>query len=87
MYIDPQSTLQLLRNIDIIMVAVIGGVGTVFGPIIGGFIFIPVREYGRSVLSGPSAGFAWVTLGLVILIISMYRPGGILNAYSGRSSE
>lgn len=87
MFVDPESTLRLLRNIDIIMVAIIGGVGTVLGPVLGGFIFIPVREYARSALSGPSAGLAWVTLGVVILIICMYRPGGILNKYSGRWGE
>lgn len=84
MFVDPQSTLRLLRNIDIIMVAIIGGIGTVLGPVIGGFIFIPVREYSRSILSGQSAGLAWVVLGLVILLLSMYRPGGLLNKYSGR---
>lgn len=87
MFIDPESTLRLLRNIDIIMVAIIGGVGTVLGPVVGGFIFIPVREYARATLSGPSAGLAWALIGAVILVICMYRPGGILNKYSGRWGE
>jgi len=79
LFIDPQSTLRLLRNIDIIMVAIIGGVGTVTGPVLGAFVFIPVREYTRTALSGQATGLGWVALGVVILLISLYRPGGLIN--------
>lgn len=84
MYIDPMSTLRVLRNIDIILVPIIGGVGTVLGPVVGAFIFIPVREYTRSTLSGTATGLGWVVFGLVLLLISIYRPGGLLNEYKGR---
>lgn len=84
MYIDPMSTLRVLRNIDIIMVPIIGGVGTVLGPVLGAFIFIPIREYTRSALSGTATGLGWVVFGLVLLLISIYRPGGLLNEYTGR---
>jgi branched-chain amino acid transport system permease protein len=84
LYIDPMSTLRLLRNIDIIMVAIIGGVGTVAGPLVGAGVFIPVREYTRTTLSGEATGAGWVIFGVVLLLISLYRPGGILNQYSGR---
>lgn len=84
LYIDPMSTLRVLRNIDIIMVPIIGGVGTVLGPVLGAFIFIPVREYSRSWLSGSATGLGWVVFGLVLLLISIYRPGGLLNEYTGR---
>lgn len=84
MYIDPMSTLRVLRNIDIILVPIIGGVGTVLGPVLGAFIFIPVREYTRSTLSGTATGLGWVVFGLVLLLISIYRPGGLLNKYRGR---
>lgn len=87
MYIDPMSTLRVLRNIDILLVPVIGGIGTVLGPVVGAFIFIPVREYTRTTLSGTQTGLGWVVFGIVLLLISLYRPGGILNKYTGRGSE
>lgn len=87
LFIDPESTLRLLRNIDIIMVAIIGGVGTVLGPVAGAFIFIPVREYARTMLSGAATGLGWVTLGIIILLISIYRPGGIINKHTGRREK
>ena len=84
LYIDPASTLRLLRNIDIIMVAIIGGVGTVLGPVLGAAVFITVREYTRATLSGTQTGLGWVLFGVILLFISLYRPGGILNRYGGR---
>lgn len=87
MYIDPISTLRVLRNIDIIMVAIIGGVGTVLGPVVGALIYIPVREITRTTLSGTATGMGWVIFGFVLLFISLYRPGGLLNKYTGRGGE
>lgn len=84
LYIDPASTLRLLRNIDIIMVAIVGGIGTVLGPLIGAGVFITVREYTRTTLSGTQTGLGYVIFGFVLLFISLYRPGGILNRYTGR---
>jgi branched-chain amino acid transport system permease protein len=84
LYIDPMSTLRVLRNIDILIVPIIGGVGTVLGPVIGALVFIPVREYTRTALSGNATGLGWVLVGVVIVFISIYRPGGILNEYLGR---
>lgn len=84
LYIDPMSTLRVLRNIDIIIVPIIGGVGTVLGPVVGAFVFIPIREYTRTGLSGNYTGLGWVVVGVVIVLISIYRPGGLLNQYFGR---
>lgn len=84
LYIDPMSTLRVLRNIDIIMVAIIGGVGSVAGPLVGALVFIPFREYTRTALSGGMAGIDWVVFGVILLLISLFRPGGIVNEYSGR---
>ena len=84
LYIDPMSTLRVLRNIDIIMVAIIGGVGSVAGPVVGALVFIPFREYTRTALSGGLAGIDWVVFGIILLLISLFRPGGIVNEYSGR---
>jgi branched-chain amino acid transport system permease protein len=79
LFIDPQSTLGLLRNVDIILVAIIGGVGTVFGPVVGSFVFIPVREYTRTAISGNVVGLDWVVFGFVMILIALYRPGGLLK--------
>jgi branched-chain amino acid transport system permease protein len=85
--ITPTSTMDLFRNVEPVIVTLIGGSGTVFGPILGAFIFMPVREYSRTILSGQYTGVGWVVFGLVIIFFSIYRPGGILGGSSGGSSD
>lgn len=81
LFINPEMTLRLLRNIEIILVPVIGGVGTVFGPLIGAIIFVPIQEYARAVMGATYTGLGWMIIGTVLLLISIYRPGGVLNRY------
>jgi branched-chain amino acid transport system permease protein len=82
-YIDPSSTLEIIRNVDPIVVTLIGGSGTVLGPVVGAFIFTFIRNYTRTFLSGNLTGLGWVVFGLLIILISIYRPGGLLNPRYG----
>jgi len=78
-FVDPNSVLDLFRNIEPVIVVLIGGAGTVLGPIVGAFVFIPLNEYSRSILSGSYTGLGWVVFGFVIILLSIYRPDGILG--------
>jgi len=69
------------------MIAIIDGVGTITGPLLGAAIFIPVREYTRSSLGGSYTGLGWIIFGFALLIISLYRPGGLLNSSQQRWDE
>lgn len=78
-FVDPHSVLDLFRNIEPVIVVLIGGAGTVLGPLVGALVFVPLNEYSRSVLSGQYTGLGWVVFGLVIILLSIYRPDGILG--------
>jgi len=78
LYIDPQVMVDLVRNVEFVLIAVIGGLGTVVGPIVGGLIYIPTREYTRTLLAGSHTGLDWVIFGSVLVFLSMYKPNGLL---------
>jgi branched-chain amino acid transport system permease protein len=61
-YIVPDDILTVGLSVEIILRAIIGGSGTVFGPIIGSFILTPVAEATRVLLSGSGSGAAVVQL-------------------------
>ena len=47
-FIDVSSTLSLDMSIEMMLIAIIGGVGTVYGPAIGALILLPISEVLRS---------------------------------------
>jgi len=79
LFINPDSVFYLLLHIDILLISVIGGISTVIGPVIGAAIYIPVRSITRTYLSGNLTGLGWITLGIVLILISIYRPQGLLG--------
>lgn len=83
LFIDPPSVFSLLRNLDIILIPILGGLGTVGGALLGAFIYLPVRSITRTFLSGGATGIGWVVFGVVLIVVAIYRPGGLLSGSGG----
>jgi branched-chain amino acid transport system permease protein len=79
LYIDPHFVMPTLLSVKIMLIPILGGVATVWGPAIGAAILIPLSEYTRVLFAGGGRGLDLVVYGLLILILSVYRPGGILS--------
>ncbi|WP_262177044.1 branched-chain amino acid ABC transporter permease [Haloarcula laminariae] len=79
LYVEPRILLELIRNVEFVLIPVIGGLGTVLGPIVGAAIYIFTREYTRTLLGGTQTGLSWVIFGTVLILISMYRPSGLIR--------
>jgi branched-chain amino acid transport system permease protein len=79
LFIDPDSTFPLLLSVVLCLVATLGGVGTVFGPVIGAAILIPISEGTRIYLGGGGKGTDLIFYGLLIMIISIYQPLGVIG--------
>jgi branched-chain amino acid transport system permease protein len=60
-FIDTTAVLDLRLSIEIILTAIIGGVGTIWGPLLGALLLVPLAEMLRSNLLGQTL----VSLGIV----------------------
>lgn len=47
-FIDPDTVFALGQSIQIVVVCIIGGVGTIFGPVVGAILLVPLSEALRS---------------------------------------
>jgi branched-chain amino acid transport system permease protein len=47
-FIDPTTVLPLDLSVQIVLIAIIGGIGTIFGPVIGSLVLVPLSEALRS---------------------------------------
>lgn len=78
--ITPVSGFGATTAFMIGMVALVGGKGTVFGPIIGAAVIIPVQQFLSSTFaqSGP-LGLSGMVYAAIIVVIMLVDPKGILN--------
>jgi len=62
--------------------AVLGGIGTLWGPVLGAVILIPLTELTRSYIGGSGRGVDLIVYGLLIVLISLARPQGLVGLFS-----
>jgi len=79
LFIDPDSVFPLMISVIPCLIATLGGVGTIWGPVIGSFILIPISEFTRIYLGGGGKGTDLILYGFLIIIISVYQPFGLIG--------
>jgi branched-chain amino acid transport system permease protein len=77
LYIHPSSTMDLMMSIHLCIIVMIGGIGKLFGPVLGAFIFIPLMELTRVYLGSGGQGIDMIIYGLLVIIIAIWRPQGL----------
>jgi len=82
-FLDPFTAFDLIGvAVYLLIAAIIGGVYSFIGPIIGSFIFIPITEYVRVYIVARFPryyGLQVFSIGIVVLIISLLAPEGIMG--------
>lgn len=85
MYVDPGTLLGNEMSLQIAIMAIVGGMGTVFGPIVGAFTLVPLQDIARALLGDKVQGFHLVIYGLIMMLIVMFAPGGIVSLFNKSS--
>jgi branched-chain amino acid transport system permease protein len=86
-YIDPESVMSFHFSLLMALPAVLGGIGTLWGPVLGAVILIPITELTRSFIGGSGRGVDLILYGAVIVLISLARPEGLIGLFSRRRKE
>jgi branched-chain amino acid transport system permease protein len=77
LFIDADSVFPLSLSILIALVAILGGAGRTYGPLLGACLLIPLAEITRIQLGGTGRGTDLVIYGALIVLISVVQPGGL----------
>ena len=84
LYLDPESVLVLSISVQVVLIAMLGGAGSVFGPAIGAAILVPLSELTRVSLGHKGTGVDMMIYGALITLISVYQPRGVWGLLTGR---
>ncbi len=79
LFIDPATLFSLGFSVELALFAIIGGLGTIAGPILGAFVLTPLDVFLRAWLGGLSAGLNFIVYGLVLMVAVKYFPLGIFG--------
>lgn len=96
LFIDPELAFGSGVSIQAILPAVIGGVGTIWGPVIGACVLGPLSDVTATILRNPPAALSFlqgragldvIVYGVLLIVIVLLLPRGIYPALRKRWSR
>ena len=79
-FIDPDGVFKVIITIQMIIMAVFGGMGTVVGPLLGALVLASVSE----LLSTQLVSLAELFNGLIVILVVLFMPKGLAEVISKR---
>ena len=80
-FFDPDTVFGIAGiSIRVALIAIIGGVGTAAGPILGAFFIIPLEEIMNGLLSSRAAGLSQFVFGVILIAVILWQPRGFITA-------
>jgi len=77
-YVEPPQVFDLGLNVEIIMAApIIGGLGSLAGPVLGSLLNKPLVEFIRGFLSGGRSGTTLIVYGAFLILAILFMPRGV----------
>ena len=100
-YVGPKTTLGFEVMTDILLIVVIGGMGTMYGAVVGAALFILANNYLKSLMAQAAASVSGVPLleaalhpdrwllwlGIVFILAIYFFPSGVVGKLSRRAAR
>jgi branched-chain amino acid transport system permease protein len=80
LYLDPPIAFGVDISVEMLLVTIVGGLGTVFGPLLGAFVLHGISELARHFLEAP--GLSLMVYGAILVLIIGFLPNGLIGAFS-----
>jgi branched-chain amino acid transport system permease protein len=77
--VDPPMVMSLDMSMKFVLVTILGGAGTLVGPLLGAMVLIPLQEYTRAFWGGLGGGVDLIIFGLLIILMVVKQPTGMIG--------
>ncbi|MDQ1660563.1 MAG: branched-chain amino acid transport system ATP-binding protein livM [Blastococcus sp.] len=81
-FLNPIGAFSLLTSVTIVLSALLGGRGTLWGPVLGAFVVSIVTEVAN--VYGGGSQSRLLVLGIALVAVVLFLPAGVLPAISAR---
>jgi branched-chain amino acid transport system permease protein len=78
LYIDPSIAYGPAVSVSALLVPIVGGLGTVFGPLLGAFALQWISQIAQLAM-GDAIGLNLVLYGVILVLMIMYMPNGLFG--------
>jgi branched-chain amino acid transport system permease protein len=69
--------LHINHSVDIMIRPIVGGSGTILGPVLGSFLLELLGESSRTYFAAGTAGLNVVIYGLLLIVVVLFLPRGV----------
>lgn len=76
-FADPASMFNIVMSVQIVLAGVLGGRGTIWGPVLGAFVVEPLNEF-TSATYGNITGLRQLVFGVLLVIVVLVLPKGVI---------
>jgi branched-chain amino acid transport system permease protein len=77
LFIYPKSVFSLDLSFEIAFIALIGGRGSIAGPVLGALILRPVSDFSSIYFGDKLPGLHLIIFGTVLILVMLYQPRGL----------
>ncbi len=74
-YVHPDNVFGFAESISLVLICLIGGLGTLWGPVLGGALFFLVQDYVQT----RYPGYHLLVYGVLLLVILLFEPKGLVG--------
>jgi branched-chain amino acid transport system permease protein len=76
-FVDPESGFGIVISVQMVIVAALGGAGTLLGPVVGALVLIPLQTTTNTWFGGGGSGLTYILYGGIIVLLARFEPGGL----------
>ena len=89
LFIDPSIAFGVSLSVQILLRPIVGGVGTIWGPLVGAILLTPLSELTRDIVRDPPpflsfiegrAGIDVMLFGAILIVVILFMPNGLIGA-------
>jgi branched-chain amino acid transport system permease protein len=89
LFIDPSIAFGVSLSVQILLRPIVGGVGTIWGPLVGAILLTPLSELTRDIVRDPPAFLSFIEgragvdvmlFGAILIVVILFMPNGLIGA-------